>query len=256
MDQLPIFLNVRGRRVLVLGEGAGAEAKRRLLENAGAEITNDEAGALVAFVAMDDAEAARETAERLRARGILVNVVDRPQLSDFTMPAIVDRTPVLVAVGTGGASAGLAKALRERLEALLPATLGRLARTIAAAKPKLGARFSAYDARRAFWDSLLAPGGALDPLGSHESADAVIERALAGAAAETASVNRIVVRSADPDALTLGEARLLSRADVVAHAENVPPAILDRARRDARRVREAEATGAEGHVVILEWRGA
>ena len=96
-----------------------------MLERAGASIVGeDDASARLAFVALDEPEGA---AARLKARGLLLNVTDRPELCDFTVPSILERGPVLIAVGTGGASAGLAKALRLRLEALLPASLGALA---------------------------------------------------------------------------------------------------------------------------------
>ena len=123
---LPLFMTVAGRSVILLGDGAAADAKRRLLERAGALVVAEEAEAALAIVALDDEEQAVAAVARLRARGVLVNAVDRPALCDFTLPAIVDRDPVLVAIGTGGASAGLAAALRQRLEALLPPHLGML----------------------------------------------------------------------------------------------------------------------------------
>jgi len=106
MHSLPVFLKVKGRPVMLIGTGDAAEAKRRLLERAGARIVGEGEQAALALVACFDAVEAEAAATRLRARGILVNVVDRPDLCDFTMPAIVDRDPVLIAVGTGGASAG------------------------------------------------------------------------------------------------------------------------------------------------------
>jgi hypothetical protein len=100
---------------------------------------------------------------RLKARGLLVNVVDRLDLCDFTLPAIVDRDPVLVAIGTGGASAGLAAALRQRLETVLPASLGRVAArfTPHATASRRASRCSMIAAARSA--DLLAPGGGLDP---------------------------------------------------------------------------------------------
>ncbi|MGL4543230.1 MAG: precorrin-2 dehydrogenase/sirohydrochlorin ferrochelatase family protein, partial [Polymorphobacter sp.] len=131
MDALPIFVRLAGQPVLLVGEGEAADAKARLIAAAGGRIVRDVApGVRLAFVALDDAAAATATAAALRTAGLLVNVVDRPALCDFTVPAIVDRSPVLLAIGTGGASATLAKALRERFEALLPARLGDLARAI------------------------------------------------------------------------------------------------------------------------------
>uniref|UniRef100_UPI002E2DB948 precorrin-2 dehydrogenase/sirohydrochlorin ferrochelatase family protein n=1 Tax=Sandarakinorhabdus rubra TaxID=2672568 RepID=UPI002E2DB948 len=131
MQQLPIFVTLTGRTVIVVGDGEAAAAKARLVSAAGGRIADEGASdACLAFVALDDEDAAAAAASRLRARGLLVNVVDRPALSDFLMGAIVDRSPVIVAISTGGSSASLARALRMRLEALLPASLGPLGSAI------------------------------------------------------------------------------------------------------------------------------
>ncbi|WP_169803557.1 precorrin-2 dehydrogenase/sirohydrochlorin ferrochelatase family protein, partial [Sphingomonas adhaesiva] len=144
MHSLPLFVRLAGRAVILVGDGEAADAKRRLLERAGARIVGeDDAAAVLAIVADDDAAVAR-----LKARGVLVNAVDRPALCDFTLPAIVDRDPVLVAIGTGGVSAGLAAALRQRLEGMLPAGLGELARGLYAARDTVRARFPDGAARR------------------------------------------------------------------------------------------------------------
>jgi siroheme synthase (precorrin-2 oxidase/ferrochelatase) len=145
MDSLPVFLRLRGRPVILIGEGAAAAAKRRLLERAAARIVGEEAEAQLALVATDAPEA---VVARLRARGILVNTADRPDLCDFTLPAIVERDPVLIAIGTGGASAGLAKALRQRIEALLPGSAGRLAQALARAREPIRKRWPDAAARR------------------------------------------------------------------------------------------------------------
>ena len=162
IDSLPLFHRIAGKPVIVLGEGEAADAKRRLVERAGGiAVGEDDAEARLAFVAQDDPEAA---AARLKARGVLVNVVDRPALCDFTTPSILDRSPVLVAIGTGGASAGLAKALRLRLEALLPQSLGRLAVALGAARTKMRERWPDGTTRRRALDTALGEGGALDLL--------------------------------------------------------------------------------------------
>ncbi len=237
MHSLPIFLRLRGQRVLVVGTGDAADAKARLIVAAGGLVV---AGlpARLAFVALDDAGEAEAAAARLRAAGLLVNVVDRPGLCDFTVPAIVDRSPVIVAVGTGGASATLAKALRERFEALLPATLGALATAIRAARAAAAARAPTIDARRRLWDAALAPAGGLDPLVEHGDAYAAVaaEIAATGDATAESSMTEITLTSPDPDDLTLRQLRALNQADTIYHAADVPPAILDRARRDAVRV--------------------
>jgi uroporphyrin-III C-methyltransferase/precorrin-2 dehydrogenase/sirohydrochlorin ferrochelatase len=130
-------VRLQGRPVILIGEGDAADAKRRLLERAGAVVVDEAALAALAIVAVEDNVEAEAAVARLKARGILVNAVDRVALCDFTLPAIVDRDPVLIAIGTGGASAGLAKALRQRLEAMLPASLGALALALLEARPAL-----------------------------------------------------------------------------------------------------------------------
>lgn len=238
MDQLPVFLNLKGMSVLLVGEGEAAEAKRRLIEAAGGCITDDPDTARIAFIAEETGPA--EVAV-LHAQGLLVNVVDRPDLCDFTVPAIIDRSPVLVAVGTGGASATLAKALRERLEALLPATLGDLARSIRATRERVTEARPTASGRRRFWDRLLTPGAALDPLHEVTDAAARIDAALARSDVDAAECREIVLVSDDPDDLTLRQLRLLSRADTIVQVGDVPAAVLDRARRDAVRLTEAHA---------------
>ena len=237
MHSLPIFLRLAGQRVLVVGDGEAAAAKARLVLAAGGVVVT-ELPAMIAFVALDDDAEAKVAARRLRAAGCLVNVVDRPALCDFTVPAIVDRSPVIVAVGTGGASATLAKALRERFEALLPAGVGRVAEAIFAARAATAARAPTIDARRRLWDAALAPGAALDPLVEHADADAAVAAALAAAtdALAASSLTEVILTSPDPDDLTLRQLRTLNQADRIYHAADVPTAILDRARRDAVRV--------------------
>jgi uroporphyrin-III C-methyltransferase/precorrin-2 dehydrogenase/sirohydrochlorin ferrochelatase len=254
MDQLPVFLNVQGRRVAIIGSGDAADAKRRLVEAAGAVVTDDAAAALIAFVADDDAARASAIALQLRQRGLLVNVVDRPALCDFTVPAVVDRSPVIVAIGTGGASASLAKALRARIEAMLPAGLGVVAARLRELRAVVNDRLRTAAQRRTFWDSLLAPGGVLDPLHDVEDPAAAITAALEGTPTVTASVYRIVLGSSDPDELTLRQARLMAQADAVAVEGHVPAAIIDRVRRDARRV--SRPADGDGLVVVLVGEGA
>ena len=227
MHSLPLFVRLAGRPVALLGTGPAADAKRRLLERAGAHIVG-EAGAVALAIVADGDEAA---ALRLKARGVLVNVVDRPELCDFTLPAIVDRDPVIVAIGTGGASAGLAKALRQRLETLLPAALGPLAATLADLRSALRQRWPDGVTRRHALDAGFATGGALDPLAAAHDVAGWLDGSL------TPTPRHEVVRltSPDPDELTLRAARLLGEADAIWHDAAVPAAILNRARADAER---------------------
>lgn len=258
MQTLPLYHRIAGQPVIVLGEGDAAEAKRRLVERAGGQVCIElqdgiDRGARLAFIAHDDAGAAEADAIRARCAGLLVNVVDRPALCDFTVPSVLERGPVLIAVGTGGVSAGLAKALRLRLEALLPPALGALAEGLGALRTRLRARFPDGGERRRALDAALAAGGPLDPL--DPAAAGRVEDWLAGApSGAAAAAVEIVLRSADPDDLTLREARLLGSADVLAHEAEVPEAILLRARADAvRRVIAAgeAAPAGSGLVVVL-----
>ena len=235
MKQLPIFLDLAGRTVVLVGEGEAADAKARLVTRAGGRIVPAwEEGAILAFVALADDAAARAAAANLRARGLLVNVVDRPELCDFTTPAIVDRAPVTIAIGTGGTSAGLAKAIRQRIEALLPSRLGALASALHAARGAMRARWPAAADRRRAIDAALAPGGALDPLAT-EAADGVEAWLRSDAGAASSRLETIRLASADPDELSLRAARLLGEADHIFHRIGLPAAILDRARADAAR---------------------
>ena len=228
---LPLFHTIAGQLVIVLGTGEAAAAKQRLVERAGGVVTDDpDATAKLAFVALDQPEA---MAAQLQARGLLVNVPDRPELCDFTVPSILDRSPVLIVVGTGGASAGLAKALRLRLETLLPATLGQLATALSTARGQMRTKWPDGAARRRALDAALAPGAMLDPLS--DGADARVATWLAEGVSERTRVIEITLTSSDPDDLTLGQARALGTADLVLHTANVPAAVLNRARADAER---------------------
>lgn len=239
MDSLPLFHRLTGQPVIVLGQGEAAAAKARLVRRAGGEVIDElqagiDRGARLAFIAHDDPASAEADAIRARCAGLLVNVVDRPALCDFTTPSLLERGPVLVAVGTGGVSAGLAKALRLRLEALLPPALDALARGLGGLREGLRARFPDGAERRRVLDRALAAGGPLDPL-DEASADR-LEAWLAGTLPDRTEPVEIRLRSADPDDLTLREARVLGSADCIAHEAGVPEAVLQRARADAVRV--------------------
>lgn len=249
MRSLPLFHRVAGQPVIVLGEGEAAEAKRRLVERAGGYVVEDDnREARLAFVALDQPELA---VVRLKARGVLVNATDRPDLCDFTVPSVLDRDPVLVAVGTGGASAGLAKQLRLRLEALLPANLGKLAEALYAARAALHERWPDPAERRRALDAALTQGGPLDPL-DERSADGVeVWLRDPTVPAHEEPITLIVPRD-DPDDLTLRQARLLGSADCIVAEPGISPAILDRARADAVRLTfPHDGVLPDGLVVIL-----
>ncbi|MGB3165782.1 MAG: NAD(P)-dependent oxidoreductase [Alteraurantiacibacter sp.] len=254
MRQLPLFHAIVGQPVIVLGEGEMAEPKRRLVERAGGRVVRDlqegvDEGARLAFVAHEDSAVCESDAIRLRCAGLLVNVVDRPDLCDFTTPSVLDRDPVLVAVGTGGASAGLAKQLRLRLEKLLPADLGALAEALYAARERLRAKFPAMPERRRALDEALSEDGALDPL--RERGGDRLSAWLDGAGSPLPPMHRITLRSDDPDDLTLRDARLLGTADTVMADADVPAAILARARADAVRLPPGSIVPDQGSTVVI-----
>jgi uroporphyrin-III C-methyltransferase / precorrin-2 dehydrogenase / sirohydrochlorin ferrochelatase len=234
MDQLPIFVNLRARKVILVGEGDAADAKRRLIDRAGGiAVDAGDREACLAFVAIEDEAEALAAADDLKKRGLLVNVVDRPEHCDFTTPAIVDRAPVLVAVGTG-ASAGMAKAIRQRIEVLLPASLGNLAKAVADARDPIRFRWPAAADRRRALDDAFTDGGALDPFADHDS-NAVANWIAAQDEPRQSRLVEIPLLSGNPDDLTLLTARLLGQADHIFYDAEVPTAILNRARADAAR---------------------
>ena len=253
LSSLPLFHRLSGQPVVVLGQGEAAEAKRRLVERAGAHVLDDLAegidkGARLAFIAHEDEASAQADAIRARCAGLLVNVVDRPALCDFTTPSIVDRDPVIIAVGTAGTSAGLAKAVRLRLERLLPQGLGHLAEALYAARAAIKARFPRASDRRRALDGALDEGGALDPF--REAGEDAVLQWLEGAEDSTIARHVVTLRSLDPDDLTLREARLLGQADAVIAPAGLPQAILARARADAARL----PVGADAQGLVVELR--
>ena len=262
---LPLFHQIAGQQVLVLGDGPAAEPKRRLVERAGGVIVEDFAravdeGVRLAFIAFDDAKACEVAAINARCAGMLVNVVDRPELCDFTTPSILDRDPLLVAIGTGGASAGLAKHVRLRLERVLPDTLGALARALEAARPVLRRRFPDGAERRRAVDAALRESGPLDPF-DPQAFSRVAAWAEGAAHQGAGAAIEITLTSPDPEELTLRQARLLGEADELWLDGAVPAAILARARADAARLplaagEAADAEPATGLVLVLRWRPA
>lgn len=244
--------------MIVVGAGDAAEAKRRLVERAGGVVVGDVAqgvaqGARIAFIAHESEEAARADAEHLRRAGVLVNAADRPELCDFTVPSILDRSPVLIAIGTGGASAGLAKALRLRLERILPQSLGRLALALGKARADLRKRWPDAGERRRALDAALDEGGALDPV-REDSAERVSVWLASGSADEVARQIEFVLMSDDPEDLTLRQARLLGSADCIAYEPDVPDGVLDRVRADAARLpigKGVQPSPAGGLMIVL-----
>ncbi len=271
MDHFPLFANLTDRPCLVVGGGAVAARKVALLHRAGARITviaprleaelgrraaageidwvegrfrpDSVTGQRIVIAATDDERVNRRVVEAARAAGAWVNVVDRPELSDFISPALIDRSPLLVAVSTGGAMPVLARRVRAWLEALLPASLGPLA---AAADRWRGAVKRALPdirSRRRFWDRLLDHPP--DPAGI----ETAIRTQLSHAGARLrGKVYLVGAGPGDPELLTLKALQVLQRADVILHDALVPAAILERARRDAEVIDVGKRAGGGHHL--------
>jgi len=261
MRHYPVFIDLRGRRVVVAGAGEVAVAKLRLLLKTEATLVvhgtdpapevrawaadgrlelveralapGDADGAALVYGATGQAEGDARAAAIGRAAGALVNIVDNLDGSDFITPAIVDRDPVTVAISTEGAAPVLARKLKAEIEAMLPATLGRLTRIGQAFR----ARVEGLDsrARRAFWTRFYFQRGPLALQAGEEAVRSELDAMLAeGEAPREGVVHLVGAGPGDPELLTLKARRLLHEADVVVHDRLVPPAILDLARREAR----------------------
>jgi uroporphyrin-III C-methyltransferase/precorrin-2 dehydrogenase/sirohydrochlorin ferrochelatase len=245
MRHFPLFLDLSGRVALVLGEGEAADRKAEPLAAAGAVLRRAAdfspdllEGVAVAIGADAPEPALRALSAACQARGIPVNIVDRPELCSFIMPAIVDRDPVTIAIGTGGAAPVLARMVRQRIETVLPPGLGRLAALADRFKAAVRRALPELPARRRFLDAVLA-GPVADAALAGRTAEAEAGFARALAAAETAPRGIVFLVGGGPgaaDLLTLRALRLLGEADVIVHDRLVSPAVLDLARRDAQRI--------------------
>ncbi len=245
MRHFPVFLDLAGRTALVLGHGEVAARKAEALRRASAAIRTAarfEPALLDGIALAIGAEAPEADLLALsaacQARGIPVNVVDRPALCSFLVPAIVDRDPVTIAVGTGGAAPVLARMVRQRIEAALPPGLGRLAALADRFKAAVRRALPDIAARRRFLDRVLAgPVAELAMAGRTAEAEAGFARALQDA--DAAPQGMVFLVGAGPgaaDLLTLRALRLLGEADVIVHDRLVSPEVLDLARRDAERI--------------------
>jgi uroporphyrin-III C-methyltransferase/precorrin-2 dehydrogenase/sirohydrochlorin ferrochelatase len=267
METLPIFLKLAGQPCAVIGGGEVAARKAALLLDAGACVTVtapqlcsslaqlarsgriahraaafsrdviDEVALVIA--ATDDRAVNAEVSRLAQSRRIPVNVVDDPQLCSFILPAIVDRAPVTVAISTGGASPVLARLLRAKLEALIPATYGQLATLAQRFRDAVKQRLP-QPARRPFWEKVLqGPIAELVFSGRAAQAEQALARAVddaAGAGPPPGEVYLVGAGPGNPELLTFAAMRLMQQADVVLHDHLVSPAILELTRRDAQRI--------------------
>ena len=244
MRHFPVFLDLQGRRALVVGEGENAHRKADALRRAGAEVVTaalfDPAlldGVCIAIGADApdaDLQALSATAQ---ARGIPVNVVDVPHLCSFLSPAVVDRDPLTVAIGSGGAAPVLARLLRARIEAVVPPAFGALAAL--AGRFKDEARRLLPDTahrRRALETALGGRAADLMLAGHAEAAEDAFRDALHGVGAKRGIVYLVGAGPGAADLLTIRAHRLLGEADVIVHDRLVSDAVLDMARRDAERI--------------------
>ncbi|HEY1425939.1 MAG TPA: bifunctional precorrin-2 dehydrogenase/sirohydrochlorin ferrochelatase, partial [Caulobacteraceae bacterium] len=190
MEAFPAFFPLSGARVVIAGEGEGAEAKARLLAGSPARIdrvrgaaalrAETYASAALVFVASPDAGFCREAAQAARTAGAPVNVVDHPELCDFHTPAIIDRGQVVAAIGTGGAAPIVSALLRAELEAKIPPGLGQLATLFGALRPQIVGAFPDLAQRRAFLRALLSgPAAEAADAGDLAGAEQLIRAELA-----------------------------------------------------------------------------
>jgi uroporphyrin-III C-methyltransferase/precorrin-2 dehydrogenase/sirohydrochlorin ferrochelatase len=244
MQHFPIFLDLRGRRALVLGTGESAQQKADLLRRAGAVIVSAGqfapdllAGCTVA-VGADAPEADLQAlAVTAQERGIPVNIVDRPALSSFIMPAVVERDPLTIAISSGGAAPVLVRLLRARIEAAIPPAFGRLAALAARFRDQLRRRMPDLAERRRVLERLfVGPVADLVFAGREAEAETAFAQAIEDGASHEGAVFLVGAGPGAADLLTLRAQRLLGEADVIVHDRLVGDEVLNLARRDAQRI--------------------
>ena len=284
MRFLPVFLDLQTGPVLLVGAGDLARAKLRLLAAAGARVRwyatdghHDVSGletaeaarvelasgdplaadlaGVIAILCAGAGDVGAAMSARAKAVGVPINVMDDLVHSTFILPAIVDRGDVVVAVGTGGSSPVVARRVRERIEAVLPARIGDLASLIGRWRKTIHGRIPEFALRRRFWERVIdGPIGALVLAGRGHEAEAALKdipdaSAFAGAPTSGGAEGRVTLVGAgpgDPDLLTIKALRALQDADVIFYDELVSPEILDRARRDASRIAVGRRVGKPG----------
>ena len=263
MQHYPVFLNTRAARIVLSGGADAAIAKLRLLLKTEADLAvfapeaapeilawakagaltlhrralrlDDLAGAALVYAADEDAAQDSATAALAERAKVLLNIVDNLEASDFITPAIVDRDPVTIAIGTEGAAPVLARQIKADLEARLPAALGLLARIGKAFRPAAES-LPVGRARRAFWSDYYTKTGPASLSAGETATKAALKALLAQHRAQAPSEGHVIFAGAgpgDPELLTLKARRALHEADVVIYDRLVSPAILELARREA-----------------------
>lgn len=266
MEYLPLFHNLRASKVLVVGGGEIALRKSRLLADAGAVLRvvapaidsqlaeliasgggeallrgyqeQDLDGCQLVIAATDDEALNAQVSADARQRCVPVNVVDAPALCSVIFPAIVDRSPLVVAVSSGGDAPVLARLIRARLEAWIPATYGELAGLAARFRQRVKALYPDVQQRRAFWEEVFqGPIADRQLAGQGAEAERLLEAKLVGAPPHApGEVYLVGAGPGDPDLLTFKALRLMQQADVVLYDRLVAPAIVELCRRDAERI--------------------
>ncbi|MBI3901998.1 MAG: uroporphyrinogen-III C-methyltransferase [Nitrosomonadales bacterium] len=263
MDFFPIFLNIKNQPCLVVGGGTVAVRKAALLLQAGAKLRivapqldkgfelphgseylaerfqpSQLDGMALVIAATDDAAVNEQVSRGAKLRNIPVNVVDNPELCSFIMPAILDRSPLVVAFSTGGASPVLARLMRGKLEALIPQAYGRLADFAARFRDLIKQRIDTPAQRRIFWEDML-DGAVAEKVfaGDEKAAEAMLLAQLEQPQAQArGEVYLVGAGPGDPDLLTFRALRLMQKADVVLYDNLVSKPILEMTRRDAQRI--------------------
>ncbi len=266
MDYLPLFTRIRSQHCLVVGGGTVALRKAGALARAGAvlhavapsicdelkTLCNDSGGLaserefseddldskILAIAATDDEQVNRRVSEAAQTRHILVNVVDQPELCSVILPSIIDRSPLIIAVSSGGRSPVLARLLRAKLESTIPAGYGRLADLLGQFRDKVRAKIPDFDRRRDFWEHVLqGPIAELIFAGRRDAAEAMLEEEINEPACEPrGEVYLVGAGPGDPDLLTFKALRLMQKADVVLYDRLVADEIVDLCRKDAEKI--------------------
>jgi uroporphyrin-III C-methyltransferase/precorrin-2 dehydrogenase/sirohydrochlorin ferrochelatase len=264
MEALPIFMKLKDRRCVVIGGGEVAARKVKMLLKAEALVevvapalhheladlltaggirhlpahfaAGQLDGACLVVAATDDETVNQAVSKEAKARNIPVNVVDAPDLCTFTMPSIVDRSPLVIAISSGGAAPVLARLLRGRLETLIPATYGRLASLAADFREAVKQRFATTQERRIFWENALSgPVAEMVFSGREDAARSALAESLAGPEGQGSYGEVYLVGGGpgDPDLLTFRALRLMQQADVCVHDKLVSQEVMELVRRDA-----------------------